>query len=363
MHDEAGLRRFGFTLAATFAANGRIKRVTRAFAVCRCLTNVHRLASNVPRPFSLCTAVVQNNVVHAPSLLAAERLIIIPKRSLRHSCQECGTLCIPTINTIGQMIMKTTLLVFALIGTLTLFGCDTTSTVAPEPTTKNLVSSATVDGLTVELYADKLFVTGYNPIYVRVLRGTTVIKDAHVGLDPLMDMGMMKHSCPTIQPGEDPNADGLFEGAVIYTMAGTTDEWTLAVTIHDHTKDVSVTAEFPVAVAASTAVKMLKIDGQGKTIITLMPRTWKVGMNDAEFMVHTTADGFVFTPRTDLTPYLTPTMPSMGHGSNGNVDPTHKHDGTYSGKVNLTMTGDWDLEFGWMMNDTPFKVNFPILVP
>jgi hypothetical protein len=94
-----------------------------------------------------------------------------------------------------------------------------------------------------------------------------------------------------------------------------------------------------------------------------MPRTWKVGMNDAEFMVHTTSDGFVFTPKTDLTTYLTPTMPSMGHGSSGNVDPIHKLNGMYTGKVNLTMTGDWDLEFGWMVNDSPFKVNFPILVP
>ncbi len=260
--------------------------------------------------------------------------------------------------------MKSILVSFVLLATLLTISCDTTSNpVTPEPTTKTLISSAAVDGMTVELYADKAFITGYNPVYVRLLRGTSLIKDAHVSLNPLMDMGMMKHSCPSVQPGEDPNTEGMFAGAVIYTMAGTTDEWSVGLSIHDHAKDSSYTVSIPVSVAASSAVKVLKIDGQGKTIITLMPRTWKVGKNDAEFMVHTTTDGYVYTPKTDLTPYLTPTMPSMGHGSNGNVDPVHQHDGLYKGNVNLTMTGDWDLEFGWLMSDAPFKVNFPILVP
>ncbi|RPI69704.1 MAG: hypothetical protein EHM43_00860 [Ignavibacteriae bacterium] len=260
--------------------------------------------------------------------------------------------------------MKSILASFLLLATLLITGCDTTSNpVTPEPTSKTLISSAVVDGITVELYADKGFVAGYNPVYIKLLRGTAVIKDARVSLNPIMDMGMMKHSCPTVQPGEDPNAEGLFVGAVIYTMAGTPDEWSLAITVDDGISDTASTTTFPVAVVASSAVKSIKIDGQGKTIITLMPRSWIVGMNDLQFMVHTTMDGFTFIPKTDLVPKLTPTMPSMGHGSNGNVDPVHKLNGVYTGKVNLTMTGNWDLEFGWMVNDSPFKVNFPILVP
>jgi hypothetical protein len=36
-------------------------------------------------------------------------------------------------------------------------------------------------------------------------------------------------------------------------------------------------------------------------------------------------------------------MPSMGHGSSGNVSPVHTADGIYTGKVNFSMTGDWQI--------------------
>jgi hypothetical protein len=38
-----------------------------------------------------------------------------------------------------------------------------------------------------------------------------------------------------------------------------------------------------------------------------------------------------------------PTMPSMGHGSPNNVQPSHVGKGHFSGKANFTMTGDWNL--------------------
>ena len=36
-------------------------------------------------------------------------------------------------------------------------------------------------------------------------------------------------------------------------------------------------------------------------------------------------------------------MPSMGHGSDGNVSPVHTENGVYAGKVNFNMTGDWQI--------------------
>jgi hypothetical protein len=38
---------------------------------------------------------------------------------------------------------------------------------------------------------------------------------------------------------------------------------------------------------------------------------------------------------------ITPEMPSMGHGSPNNVNPTNTGNGHYKGKVNFTMTGEW----------------------
>jgi len=36
-------------------------------------------------------------------------------------------------------------------------------------------------------------------------------------------------------------------------------------------------------------------------------------------------------------------MPSMGHGSPGNVPPTSRGGGFYAGQINQTMLGDWRL--------------------
>ena len=41
---------------------------------------------------------------------------------------------------------------------------------------------------------------------------------------------------------------------------------------------------------------------------------------------------------------MTPTMPSMGHGSPNNENPSHLEKGHYMGKVNFSMSGDWKLD-------------------
>lgn len=257
-----------------------------------------------------------------------------------------------------------TLLISILSSAIALFiiGCEQTTDPTPQPETKTLISTSTVEGLTVDLYADDSLITGYNRIYVKLRRGNTIIKDAHVHAYPLMDMGMMKHSCPVEQISENTDADGFFTGAVIFTMPGTSSQWSLDIEVHDHSTDANVKATFPITVASSNAVRVIKIDGHGKRIITLKTTTWAVGMNTIDFLVHSTMDGFEYTPVVDVTPYVNPTMPSMGHGSPGNVNPSHSHSGLYTGKVNFTMTGDWDIEFGWTENDMPMVAHFPVLV-
>lgn len=243
-----------------------------------------------------------------------------------------------------------------------LVGCEQTTEPITQPDTKVRIGTSTVDGLTIDLYSDDSLITGYNRIYIRLRRGTTVINDAHVHAYPLMDMGMMKHSCPVEEISDVPTSDGYFTGAVIFTMPGTSSQWSIEVAVHDHTTDADFTTTFALNVATSNAVKVLKIDGQGKRIVTLKTTKWAVGMNTIDFLVHSTVDGFEYMPVTDITPFVDPTMPSMGHGSPGNVNPTHSHDGLYTGKVNFTMTGDWDIAFGWTENDMPQVVHFPVLV-
>jgi hypothetical protein len=49
---------------------------------------------------------------------------------------------------------------------------------------------------------------------------------------------------------------------------------------------------------------------------------------------------------------IVPEMPSMGHGSPNNVDPTHSADGHYEGQVNFTMTGLWRINLNIMDGST-----------
>jgi hypothetical protein len=55
-----------------------------------------------------------------------------------------------------------------------------------------------------------------------------------------------------------------------------------------------------------------------------------------------------FIPATDLVFEMTPSMPAMGHGSPNNESPVWAEDtqnqGLYAGKVNFSMTGDWQLD-------------------
>jgi hypothetical protein len=37
-------------------------------------------------------------------------------------------------------------------------------------------------------------------------------------------------------------------------------------------------------------------------------------------------------------------MPSMGHGSSGNINPIHTSLGHYLGKVNFSMVGAWQIK-------------------
>jgi hypothetical protein len=50
-------------------------------------------------------------------------------------------------------------------------------------------------------------------------------------------------------------------------------------------------------------------------------------------------------------------MPTMNHGSPNNVNPVHKGNGHYKGKVNFTMTGLWRLHFTLKAGDAIAKAD------
>lgn len=253
----------------------------------------------------------------------------------------------------GNTTMRRLFFSSLLLCTLVLFSCSKDDNpVTPTPNTPNgviKVGEQTSEGVRVELFALNAIATGYNKFYVRLtdVATTTTISDAHVHLVPVMDMGTMKHSSPVEQPDEMA-VGGLFPCAIVFTMPESdTQKWTVRVDVHNHTtgKDLAVT--FPLAVhngAYERTKTFVGSDGVSYVVTMMCLCDATVGMNTAEFLVHRKQDMMAFPPVADLTLVMTPDMPSMGHGSPNNIDPVHKGNGHYEGKVNFTMTGEWRIQ-------------------
>ncbi len=214
----------------------------------------------------------------------------------------------------------------------------------PASVAKALVNSGTVSGYTVELYTDSVATVGYTPLYLRILRNGSVVRDMHATIMPDMDMGMMHHSCPVEQPDTSaPDSTGLLRCAAIFTMPSSTT-WTIGITLHDHEADSIAALRLAIPVVDGYGVRTAASANGVKYVFTLLAAPWKVGMNDVRFAVHSTVDGFSFAPVANAQLFFEPSMPSMGHGSMGNVQPSHVGNGWYAGRVNFTMTGDWRID-------------------
>jgi hypothetical protein len=203
----------------------------------------------------------------------------------------------------------------------------------------------------VGFYAtDSLFV-GYNKVYIKITDKTSgqAINQATLVLHPLMDMVTMKHACPAENPGSAPNADGYYEGVIIFSMPGT-NSWSVSADVTANGKTETVNFAIPKVIATDPVQKIVVMD----TVITggvlkvtkypisiVKPKAWKVGMNTFEITINCMQSMMAFPSCSDFTVEITPEMPSMGHGSPNNVNPVHVSNGHYVGSVNFTMTGAW----------------------
>jgi len=211
------------------------------------------------------------------------------------------------------------------------------------------LAKATQGNTEVELLAAGPLAVGYNRVFYRVTVDGKALTTGTVEQKPLMDMGMHKHACPVEQPGQTADADGLFAGAVLPQMAsGMGGSWSMDVVVTPAGGQPTTVALGSLAVAASPWSKTLAVgEGEMKDRYTVMlrwPAKPKVGSNNYDVLIHKmSADMMQFSPVTDATLADKVEMPSMGHGSPGNVTPAGQGSGVYAGKINLTMPGDWRL--------------------
>jgi hypothetical protein len=227
----------------------------------------------------------------------------------------------------------------------------------------------------VQFYAKDSLFTGYNKVYFKVKDKASglSLNDAAVSLYPLMDMGTFKHACPIENPENLPNSDGYFEGAILFSMPGSDNSWSLSVNIEANGKTDAAFFAIPKVIQPKPVKKIVIIDSlrNGSSwIITkypvslVEPELWKVGSNPFEITVHQMASQMDFPCCNDMTIEITPEMPSMGHGSPNNVNPVSTSRGHYVGEVNFTMTGAWRINMVFRKGtriigrDAYFDINF-----
>lgn len=202
-------------------------------------------------------------------------------------------------------------------------------------------------GTKIELYSYDSLRTGYNQLLIRLTDSAShsVIRDAHIELIPVMDMGTSQHSCPVEQTPLAQITEDYFHAASIFTMAETgTHKWSITVKLHNHVSDKEGEVSIPISVIQGQYPSSTVSTPDGNAmVVAMIPITKpKVGLNDIEFVIYSnTNEGFI--PLNDAITIITPEMPSMGHGSPNNVNPVSKGNGHYTGKVNFIMTGEWKI--------------------
>jgi hypothetical protein len=249
-------------------------------------------------------------------------------------------------------------LVAAVSLSLLAFACGPAPVTEPQPTS---IATATEGALTVEVLSLAPLAVGQARLLYRVTRDGQAVTTAQVVQRPLMTMPTMKHGCPKVDPAATANADGYFAGTVVFNMPSSEmDSWDLSVDVTPQGAAAATTVTFPkLAVADSDARRMVMMNTMN-TMVTLgftagAPR---VGQNEYTVSVHRPVDmmKMEWAPVTDLTVVGTPEMPSMGHGSSGNVNPVHTAGGLYTGTVNFSMAGDWVLHLDLKSGDQSLGV-------
>lgn len=214
---------------------------------------------------------------------------------------------------------------------------------------------ATSGDLSVELLSMEPLVVGQNRVFYRVTRGEVVVPRAQLEQLPLMTMPTMKHGCPVQNPAHAPNADGLWEGLLVFTMpSGELGTWSLKARVALEENGAQELVDFGALSVADSPMKKVVTRDTTKIVLTLgYPDAPHVGSNpfvitahrakDMMMMEYVTVDDLVFT--------VTPEMPSMGHGAAGSLNPVRGEDGLYRGSVVFSMAGDWVVHLGVAAND------------
>ena len=240
---------------------------------------------------------------------------------------------------------------FSFIAAITLFiSCKKENTIIPNDT-NGLVSAKSISNAThnIIFYTQNgKFQQGYNKIFFQIknLDGS-LVTNATAIWKPLMHMTSMQHACPYSSVSKSANSNSLYEGFIVFQMAGnSTEYWDL--TIEYTINNITYTATERIDVEAVTKKNVLSFKGSDNVSYVLAmvaPSNPKVATNDMEAMLFKKETMMSYPVVNNYTVKIDPRMTSMGnHGSPNNVDLKQTSlNGSYFGKLSLTMTGYWKI--------------------
>lgn len=246
---------------------------------------------------------------------------------------------------------------------ISLYSCsDDDNPVKENPTTElQKKYEYEANGNKYVLYTEKNDIhEGHNIIYVVATnaQGDDIANDLTLNVN--MDMGEMIHSTPFSYEVTELDGKQYIKLDATFIMPSTEmGVWYLVVT--NESMEINENLEFNVI--ANGSVKRFTHEDKSYFVTLRSLENPKVGLNDFEISVHTRENMMSHPAVEDLTIKIEPTMPSMGHGSEGNVNPNDMRNGIYKGKVNFNMTGDWEIAVTLMKDETEintvvYTVNF-----
>ncbi len=241
-------------------------------------------------------------------------------------------------------------------------GCNQDDDIIPDPSNTDglvMIGSRYTDAgsMKISLYSTDSLYSRYTNLFIEVRDSVTdaVIEDAEITIMPMMEMPTMTHSGPYENPTSQTAVNGLFPCVVVFQMPGDMG-WSLTVNAHEHVNGGMGVVTFPLMVMNPEPTRTMVVtpaNGGNKLVISyVQPLDPKVGINDFEVTLHSKESMMDWPGIENYTVEIDPQMPSMGHGSPNNVNPTHTADGHYKGQVNFTMTGLWNINLRIMDGTT-----------
>lgn len=201
-----------------------------------------------------------------------------------------------------------------------------------EPEGLTSLAKASSGELNVEMFSAGALVAGKNTVFYRVTNEGALVDSAQLEQRP-------EYACPLHDPSLQPNADGLWEGLVIFPSAGAAG---FGLDVRVKPEDTAQRLDLGVLdIGDSPLAKLLTHDGENLLIAVSFPAAPHVGKNEVEVSAHLEHGAMGYLPAEEVVFRLNTHMPTMGHGASGNVSPTRAEPGVYRGTAVFSMSGDW----------------------